>query len=130
IEELIEEIEDEGKGGVAVAAVDGQIDGPADLAPEVDEGTGEVLLAKVQPDDQARVVVDLEQDRRLPTARRTAPDLTDDALVEEGGDDVRDRRPGQAGEAGDLGATDRPEVVQRADDEPLVVDAGLLMGGL
>ena len=89
VEELVEEVEDEGEGGVAVAAVDRQLDGPADLAAEVDERAREVLLAEVEPDDEARVVVDLEEDRGLAAARRAAPDLADDAVVEKGGD----RRP-------------------------------------
>ena len=128
VEELIEELEDQAERGVAVPPVDRQLDGPADLAPEVDERSGEMLLAEVETDDQARVVVDLEQDRRLAAARRTPPDLAHDAVVEERGDDVGDGGPGQARLAGDVGAADRPEVVDRADDEPLVVDAGLLMG--
>ena len=61
----------------------GELDGAADLAAEVDERAGEVLLAEVEPDDEAGVVVDLEEDRGLAAARRPAADLADDAVVEE-----------------------------------------------
>ena len=117
-------------GVVAVAAVDRQLDRAADLAAEIDEGTGEMLFAEVEPDDEPGVLVDLEQDRGLAAARRAAADLADDAVVEEPGDDVRDGRAGEAGLAGDVRPADRAEVVHGPHDEPLVVHARLLMGRL
>src|SRR6185436_5414356 len=127
LEEAVEQVEDEVHGVVAVAAGNRQLDGPADLAAEVDERPGELLLAQIQPDDEPRVLVDLEEDRRLAAARGSAADLPNHALVEQAGHDVRNGGAGQAGLAGDVGAADRPEVVDRAHDEALVVDAGLLV---
>ena len=45
-------------------------------------------------------------------------------------DELADGGPGEAGEAGDLGAADRAVVVQRAQDEAAVEPTRLLVGGL
>jgi len=89
-----------------------------------------VLLAEVQADDQAGVVIDLEEDGRLAAGRGAPSDLADDAVVEEARDDVADGGPGEPGQARNVGPADRPEVIERADDKPLIVDAGLLVGRL
>src|SRR6185503_17569243 len=127
LEEAIEEVEDEVHRVVAVTAGDRQLDGSTDLAAEVDERPRELLLAEIQPDDEPRVLIDLEEDRRLAATRRTTANLAHHAFVEEAGDDVRDGGPGQAGLASDVGAADRAEVVDSPHDEALVVDAGLLV---
>src|SRR5204863_3781647 len=130
VEQPVEEEVDQLHGVIAVPAGDRQLHGAASLAAEIDDGTGEALFAEVKPDDERGVLVDFEEDRRLAPRRLAASDLADDTVVEETGDDVGDGGPGQARLAGDVGAADRPEVVDRADDEPLVVDAGLLVGRL
>src|SRR4029079_12539086 len=130
VEELVEKLEDELDGGVAVASVDRQLHASADLAAEVDQAAGEMLLAEVESDDQTGVVLDLDEDGGLAAAGWAAADLAHDAVVEEDGNDVGDSGTGEAGESGHLGATDRPEVVQGANDESLVVAAGLSVRGL
>ena len=120
-DELVDEPIDEVERGVAVAAVDRQLDDAANLAAEVDERAREDALAQVEPDDLAGVADDAEQDRGLAAARGSATDLLDHALVEQLADDVADRRPRQAGAAGDLGAADRPEVVEGPQHQALVV---------
>ena len=112
---------------VAVEAVGGHLAGRADLAAEVDEGAGEHALAEVDRDDQPGVVDDLEQDRGLAAARRPEAHLADEALGEDVGDELADGGAGEPGEAGDLGAADRPVVVQRAQDEAAVEPARLLV---
>ena len=129
-EELVDEAVDEVERGVAVAAVDRQLDDAANLAAEVDERAREDALAEVEADDLAGVVDDAEEDRGLAAGRRAPTDLLDQALVEQLADDVADGRAGQAGEAGDLGAADRPEVVEGPQHEALVVLAGLRVGRL
>ena len=111
IEQLVQEEEDQLHGVIAVPAGDRQLHGAADLAAEIDEGTGEMLFAEVEPDDEPGVLVDFEEDRGLAAAGRAAADLADDAFVEQPGDDVRDGGPGEARLAGDVGAADRPEVI-------------------
>ena len=66
----------------------------------------------------------------LPPVDGPRPISLGEAVAEEGRDEVRHGRPGQAGRAGDLGPADRPAVVDRAQDEALVVGARLLVGGL
>ena len=92
-----------------------------------DEGAGEHALAEVDRDDQPGVVDDLEQDRGLAAARRPEAYLADEALGEDVGDELADGGAGEPGEAGDLGAADRPVVVQRAQDEAAVEPARLLV---
>src|SRR4029079_2846440 len=76
------------------------------------------------------VADDVEEDRGLAARRGPATDLLDHALVEQLADDVADGRPGQARAAGDLVATDRPEVIDGPQDEALVVLARLGVGRL
>ena len=128
--ELVDQAEDELEGVVAVAAVDRQLDDAADLAAEVDEGAGEDALAEVEADDLAGVADDAEEDRALATGRRAAADFLDHAVVEQLADDVADGGPRQAGAAGDLGAADRPEVIDGPKHEALVVLARLGVGRL
>ena len=67
----------------------------------------------------------------MPCRRSRAPaDLSRQAVADELADDVADRRPGEAAEPGDVGAADRPEVVQGPQDQRRVVRARLLVGGL
>ena len=59
-----------------------------------------------------------------------AADLPGEAVLLEFADELPDRGAGQAGEAGDLGAADRAEVVDGAQDEAGVVGARLGVGRL
>ena len=52
------------------------------------------------------------------------------AVGHELADELADGRPGQPREPGDFGAADGAPVVQRAEDETLIVDAGLPVGRL
>ena len=110
---------------------DRSLDRPLDLAAQVHERGAEHELAEVEADDVAGVVDELEEDRRLAAGRRPAPDLARHArraissLITS--PTVVRVRPLSAR---DLGAADRPEVVQRAQHERGVVRAGLLVGGL
>ena len=72
-EELVDEAEDEVERGVAVAAVDRQLDDAANLAAEVDERAREDALAQVEADDLAGVADDAEEDRGS-CRRSTVPD--------------------------------------------------------
>ncbi len=81
-------------------------------------------------DHVARVVDERDEGRGLAAGRWAAADFLRQALRGQLGDQVADRGPGQAGEAGDLRAADRAEVVQRAQDEARVVRACLGVGRL
>ena len=84
-------------------------------------------LAEVEANDVAGVVDDLEQDRRLAAARWAAPDLADQSLAQELGDHLAHGRPGQTRDPRDVGAADRPEVIERPQDQALVVGSRLLV---
>ena len=78
-DELVDEPLDRPQRGLAVATLDRHLDAAQDPAPQVHEGADEPLLAEVEADDDAGVLDDLHQDRRLAAARRAAPDLLDEA---------------------------------------------------
>ena len=79
----VDEFEDELDGGIAVAPLEGQVDGAQDVAAQVDDRAAELRLAEVEPDQVAAVRGDAEQDRRLAAARPAAADLLDQAVVDE-----------------------------------------------
>ena len=129
VDELVDEAVDDGQRVVAVAAARPAARPTWRISPRrLTRAPVNVALAEVEPDDLARVVDDPEQDRRLAAARRPAADLlapgrrsrsspTTSLTV------VRVR----SGQARDVGAAHRPEVVERPQDEALVVLARLLV---
>ena len=127
--ELIEELVHQRQRGVANAAIARQAEGVLDLAAEVDDGAAEFLAGEVDADQVAGVAFDVQQNRRLATARGSVADLFDELLLEQVGDDLRDGRARELGLAGHLGAGDLAEVVDGAQDETIVVGLGLLVGG-
>ena len=94
---------------------------------EVEQGRGEGPLAEVEGDDVAGVVDERDERRLLAAGAGAAPDFLGQALLLELADQLPDRGPGQAGEAGDLRAADRTEVVDGAKDEAGVVRTRLRM---
>ena len=75
-------------------------------------------------------LVEGDQRRGLAAGARAAADLAGQALGLEVRDQLADARAGEAGEAGDVGARDRPEVVERPQDQAGVVRPGLRVGRL
>ena len=128
--QLLDQLVDDLERFVAGQAGHGPLDGPLDLAAQVDECRPEHELAEIDPDDVPGAVDELEEDRCLAAGRRSPPDLAREAIAHQVADHVADRGPGEPAESRDLGATDRPEVVQRAQDEGRVVRPGLLVRGL
>ena len=94
------------------------------------EGGGEGALAEVEGDDGPGVVLERDEGRLLAAGARAAADVLGEAVALEVRDQLADARPGQAGEAGDVRAADRTEVVEGAQDERRVVGSGLRVGGL
>ena len=58
----VDKLEDELDGGIAVPSFEGQVDRAEDLATQVDDGTAELRLAEVEPDQVATVGSDAQQD--------------------------------------------------------------------
>ena len=58
----VDKLEDELDGGIAVPSFEGQVDRAEDLAAQVDDGTAELRLAEVEPDQVATVGSDAQQD--------------------------------------------------------------------
>ena len=99
----------------------------ADLAAQVEQGRGEGPLAEVEGDHVAGVVDERDEGRLLAAGARATADLSGQALLLEFSDELPDRGAGQAGEAGDLRAADRAEVVDGAEDQAGVVGTRLGM---
>ena len=59
----VDKLEDELDGRIAVASFEGQVDRAEDLAAQVDDGTAELRLAEVEPDQVATVGSDAQEDR-------------------------------------------------------------------
>ena len=127
VEELVDQAVDQGEGRVAVLAVEVLADPLADLAAEVEEGRGEGPLAEVEGDDVAGVVDERDEGRLLAAGAGAAADFLGEAFLLEFADELPDRGPCQAGEAGDLRAADRAEVVDGTEDKAGVVGARLRM---
>ena len=110
--------------GLALAVVGAADD---DLAGEVDEGADEVgRLGEVEAEDVAAVGVDADERRRLAdAARRAQAELLDDSVVQQVADHGGDRRPGEPGDLGQVGARQRPVAVQRAQQEAAVRPSGV-----
>ena len=124
-QDLVDQVVDQGEGGVAVLAVEVLADPFADLAAEVEKGCGEGSLAEVEGDHMAGVVDERDERRLLAAGAGAAADLLGEALLLELSDELPDRGAGQAGEAGDLRAADRAEVVDGTEDQAGVVGARL-----
>ncbi len=101
-----------------------------DLAAEVRERRGEGALAEVERDDRPGAGVEGDEGRLLAAGARAPPDIDRQALLLEVADELADARAGEAGQSGDVSPGDRPEVVERAEDQRRVVRAGLRMGRL
>ena len=100
------------------------------VAAEVREGGGEGPLAEVEGDDGPGVVLEGDEGRLLAARAGAATDVLGQAVALQVRDELADARAGEAGEARDVGAADRAQVVERAQDEGRVVGAGLRVGGL
>ena len=103
------------------------MDRAEDLAAQVDDGTAELRLAEVEPDQVATVGRDAQQDRRLAAARLATTDFLDQAVVDERADEVADRGPRQAGEPGQVGAREGTLIVEGAQDQLLIERSRLLV---
>ena len=58
----VDELEDELDGGIAVPGFEGQVDRAEDLATQVDDGTAELRLAEVEPDQVTTVRSHAQED--------------------------------------------------------------------
>ena len=76
------------------------------------------------------VVLERDEGGLLAAGARAATDVLGQAVPLQVRDELADAGSGQAGEAGDVRAADRTEVVERAQDERRVVGAGLRVGRL
>ena len=123
--DVVDELVDELDGRVAVTALElaGALRG--DLAAQVRERGGERALAEVEGDDGPGVVLEGDEGRLLAAGARAATDVLGQAIRAQVRDELADAGPRQAGQAGDVRAADRPEVVERAQDEGRVVGARL-----
>jgi hypothetical protein len=128
--DLVDELVDDVDGLLAVAAVEVAADPVGKLATEVGEGGREGALAEVEGDDGPGAGVQRDQGRLLATRARATPDIDRQAFYFEIADQLADAGAGQASQAGDVSARDRPEVVKGAQDKRRVVSAGLRVGRL
>ena len=58
----VDKLEDELERCVAIPPVEGKVDGAQDVAAQVDDGTAELRLAEVEPDQVATIGSDAQQD--------------------------------------------------------------------
>ena len=98
-----------------------------DLAGEVDERADELVgLGQADGHDVAGVGLDADHRRRLADAAAGAPELVDQAGVEQFLDHGRHGRRGEPDQLGEVGPRGRAAVVQRPQDQPPVRSAGVL----
>ena len=99
-----------------------------DAAAKVEQRAAEHGLAKVEADDAAGTVDELEEDRGFAAGRWAATDLLRHAVGHELAHDLPDGRPGQPAHPRHLGPADRTVVIEGLQDERGVVGARLLVG--
>ena len=103
-----------------------------DLAAEVQQRPGQVVLpGEVDADHVRGVSREVDQRGRLPhpgVGRRA--ELLDQAVDDEGSDQVGDRDPGQAGRAREVGAACGPTVEQLLEQQRAVVATRVLLAEL
>ncbi len=127
---LVDELVDQLECLVPVPTLEVAARSRRQLAPEVRERRREGALAEVERDDRAGVGIERDEGRLLAAGARASADVLGEAIALQVADELADAGPSEAGESGDVGAGDRPEVVERTKDERGVVRARLGVGGL
>ena len=128
--DVVDELMDELDGLLAVTALELAGAFRRELAAQVREGGGEGALAEVERDDASGVVLEGDEGGLLAAGARAAADVLGQAVPLQVRDELADAGPRESRQPGDVGAADRTQVVERAQDERRVVGAGLGMGRL
>ena len=110
-----------------VAADEGDLLAGEDVAVEVDDAAGELAVGgQVEGDRDGRVLRDADEGRGLAHVGAGAgAELADEAFVDQLGDEVGDRDPGQRRLAGEVGTASRTVVDELLEDQRAVVPAGV-----
>jgi hypothetical protein len=126
--ELPSELDGEVHGGLTDPAATGDRAAVEHLAGQVDDGAVHVLVgAEVDRDDVPGVGHDADERRRLAHALTLPPpDLLDESLLEQPGDEVRRRWWREVRGAGEVGAAQGAVTQERLQDEAPVVAPGVL----
>ena len=126
----VEQLEYALQRAVSVAVPGRHLGHPDHFAVEIDDRATEHALPEVDAHHVAGASWHFEEDRGFAPAGRTAPDLANEARLEQGRDDVRDRGAGQPGEARDMRPAGGAHLVEGREDEALVVGARVSQGSL
>ena len=130
MEYLVDQVQGEVERDLPVLILGRHVDAVDDLAAQVDGRCREEPIAEVNADQQACRLGDLDEYWGLAAGRRSAAHFAAKTGLEQAVHDVRDGGPGETRKAGDIGAADSAGVVDRCENEALVVFARLSHRGL